>query len=173
MDPGAGGVGAGAGPGAVDSTARRVRVDSRLHWLDEGEPCSRLSRTSFVSPRGGWGPGPSPGWSSREHAGSTASAPSLESRVAASWGTGSAQLQEWSQESLESHSPVVARLDPAWRQPSAQAENLAAERAGLGELEYKQQRQQARTEDYIQREREKARFETDKRHALKHKGFHR
>jgi hypothetical protein len=67
---GAGAVGVGElVGGAVSSTARRVRVDSRLSWLDKGEPTSRLSHSSFVSPRGGWTATPSSfgggGWNSQ------------------------------------------------------------------------------------------------------------
>lgn len=60
---GAGAIGVGQQTGQLTGQAhRRVRVDSRLSWLDKGEASSRLSGATFVSPRGGWTATPG-GWS--------------------------------------------------------------------------------------------------------------
>lgn len=174
---GAGAVGVGKRAGAaLSSTARRVRVDSRLSWLDQGEPASRLSHSSFVSPRGGWTATPSSlagGYTS----GSATSARELDGKLSSASinSTGSYDescdrtKEQWSYESIAAVPPVLSRLPE--QPPRAVDHNLRDARDGLGDLEWAQEGQMDQLYRYVQTESAKERQQEEVAKRYSRRGF--
>ena len=181
---GAGAIGLGEQTGqAMTSAQRRVRVDSRLSWLDKGEASSRLSAATFVSPRGGWTATPG-GWSQLSSASprsggggggtgmvdvnvSAASFASMGSM--GTTGSGRTVKEQWSYDSLAAVPPVVRRLPV--EKPRAVDHNLTATRDGLDDLEWAQEGQMGDLNDYLESQNAKERKKEDDARRYARQGF--
>lgn len=179
---GAGAVGVGKLAGAaLSSTARRVRVDSRLTWLDRGEPASRLSHSSFVSPRGGWTATPSAltgGLSTgsvMDRGGTDANVSSASISSTGSIANGCyetkshATPEQWSYESIAAVPPVLSRLPK--QPPRAVEYDLRDVRAGLGDLEWAQEGQMNHLYSYLQTNSAKKKQEDENTKLYARRGF--